>query len=178
MDRQLPRGIVYHLPGKKDSPMDYESDSGSNSNSGGSTKKTLIIVLSIVGGLVLLCGLSCVGIGIWAFKKFGDLPQVGVSAEMFSENLASGRIDAAYAQTSPRFQKKQTLEEFKALLKRYPALTTATSRNLSNMDVKQTPDCLEAPGQKVLNGPNIAKTVYLILVKEDEQWKVDSISVR
>jgi hypothetical protein len=172
MNRRLFLGCVYRLPGKRNLPMDHESDSG------GSTKKTLIIVLSIVGGLVLLCGLSCVGFGVWAFKKYGDLPQVAVNAELFGENIATDDIAAAYAQTSRGFQEKQTLEEFKALLQRYPSLKSATSHTLSNMDVKETPNGMEAHVQEIVSGPNGSNTVSLTLVKEEGLWKVDSISVR
>ncbi len=156
--------------------MDSESEYGSSA--GRSSKKTLIIVLSIVGGFVLLCGASCIGLGIWGYNKFGDVAQASISAEVFSTQLASGQVKEAYALTSKKFQEKQTLEDFKTIVQRYPGLTTPGQHAISSYNVAQTPDGPEANIQESISSSKGSHVVSLTLVKEDGQWKVDSMTVR
>jgi hypothetical protein len=153
--------------------MDQDESDGRSS-----TKKTLIIVLSVGGGLLLLCLLSCGGLGIWVYKMVGNPVQAGISAETFVANLAAGNVEAAYAMTSGGFQAKQSLEEFRALVKRYPALASSSGRTMRNMNITQTPNGPEAQVQETVSTPNSTVTLSLTLIQEDGAWKVDSFSVR
>jgi hypothetical protein len=142
-----------------------------------SSKKIWIWILGIGSGLLLLCGLGCGGLIYWMVGMFRELPAVQASAEAFVNDLGAQRVDAAYARTSKAFQQTQSQDQFRAWVKRYPALTTFTSKSYSGLNLYQQPGGTQGIVKVTLLGPQNSLSLTLILVKQDEQWKVNNISV-
>ena len=109
---------------------------------GSSSTKTVFIVLGIVGGLILLGIIGCVGIiGYSAFqatKGFGDVFGSTSSSSSFFEHLSGGRIDAAYNGTSADYKAQISRAQFDDLLKKYPLLTKNASHTMSKMNMVTT----------------------------------------
>lgn len=143
----------------------------------GSSKKTLIIVLSIVGGLGLLVVLACAGLIYWGSGMFAELQVAQAGADTFLDQLAAGKVDEAYRATAPAFQAKTTAEEFQKLVEQYPAFTDQTRRSTGGMRIYQRPGEPQAVIQYNLAGPHNSVSVALSLVKVGDQWKVEGVNV-
>ena len=95
-------------------------------------KSSLPLILSLVVGGILLVLLVCGGLVFWLFRGMGqEVPVAQACADTFLQALRTNRIDEAYAQTSPAFQAKTTIEQFRAFVKAFPALSTHTSATLA-----------------------------------------------
>ena len=108
---------------------------------------------------------------------FRELPGVQASADAFLNDLGAQRIDNAYARTSKTFQSGQNLTQFRAWVKQYPALTTHTSRSYSGINIFQQPGETQGIVRATVLGPQNSLSFTLVLVKEDERWKVKSLTV-
>ena len=143
----------------------------------GSSRKIWVLVLSLGGGLLLLCGLSCGGLVFWMANMFRELPAVQVGADAFLDDLRAQHVAEAYARTDKAFQSKQSLEQFRAWVKQYPALTSNTSRSYTGLNIYQQPGGTQGIVKATVLGPNNSLSFTLILAKENEQWKIHSITV-
>jgi len=106
-----------------------------------SGSKNLLLVLGLVGGLVVLGVVGCIGIAGWGMFKAGKAVQeqmqsfVGMaSAEQFMNDLQGGRSTAAYANTTANFQSGMTQKQFDDFLAKNPILAKHQFRTMSNMN--------------------------------------------
>src|SRR5262245_36843688 len=88
-----------------------------------SSTKTLVIVLSVVGGLVLLGILGCVGLVFWGLRTVTtELPVAQAAATAFLDDINAGRLDEAYDRTSQGLRSALSREQFEAFVARFPVL--------------------------------------------------------
>lgn len=74
-----------------------------------------MIVLGIFGVIGLLCVGGCGVFGYWAFQQAKVVADL---SEGFLAKVGSGDLNGAYAQTSPDFKSKYTLEQFSENMKK------------------------------------------------------------
>jgi hypothetical protein len=149
--------------------------------SGGNT--ALIIVL-VIGGVFLVVALVCGGLGYYAFRSFSQVMQTAMAQanemmaamaepELFFQDIAAGSLDAAYGRTSKGYQARTKLEDFKKFVET-SKLKNATSRIASNQNY--TPQRTTAHYTvTAADGTSVSLTIQV--VKEGEQWRVDSLTV-
>src|SRR5262245_26634621 len=98
-----------------------------------SSDKTLLIVLSIIGGVLLLGLVICGGLAFYAVQTFGtiaektmkgfeDMVESMAAANDFLENIKADRLDAAYQATTERYRQQVNREAFGELVKQHPPL--------------------------------------------------------
>lgn len=149
---------------------------------------TVLIILAVVGGVGLMVVLACGGFAFFMAREVSsgfeeamkemEAFEPEIEAESFVELLGEGNIDEAYNSTSQNFRRTQTREQFQAFVNRYPLLRN--HEMVEGESVKPAPGPNQAtvtvtvtgqkPGQAPLKG-----TVRL--VREGEDWKVDSFTV-
>src|SRR5262245_7471665 len=151
---------------------------------GGSATKIVLIIVGVVGGVLVLCVLGCIGIfylGMRTVKDLGEkamerieLEQAArVVAEAFLMDLCDGKVDAAYTQTTAAFKTRLTLQELKDLVEKNP-----TFKKRSNSWVfaqNPTPDLVVFQG--TINSPQGSVNCTIHVVKEGNVWKVDRFSI-
>jgi hypothetical protein len=142
-----------------------------------SNLKVLWIILGIVGGLFLLCGLSCAGLVYWGFGMFKQFPAMTASADAFINDLSSGQVDAAYNRTSSAFKSRMNAQQFQAFIDRFPALRKQTSRSTQGFNINQTPQGLQGVIKTTVLGPNDSLSFTLVLVEENGAWKINDMTV-
>ena len=162
-----------------------------------SKRKTWIIVLLAIGIPLLLGVICCGGFAVFGWK-YKDIPLATISAQLFLNSLSTKDLDPnagpaeaqaaakaeqrkrfaqAYESTSPGFKTKMSLVEFEDLLAKNPVLTTGFNMQFTNFQMS------EGPGPKKVivkanvsdNARSVACTITLI--QENEQWKVDGLTV-
>jgi hypothetical protein len=149
-----------------------------------SSEKTVLIIVGIVGGVILLVALGCCGLGFLAFRGMGqafatamemaqEVQAQMLAGETFAEDLANGQFDEAYAQTSKAYQERVSLEQFRALLAKHPAL--------KNSEHELEPDQVGTGTTRFdatftsRDGKSVKATFHV--KKEDEGWKVDRVRI-
>jgi hypothetical protein len=151
---------------------EWEADSRKTS------KKTIWIILGIVGGLVIIGCLGCGGVAVYFGKRmFAELPAAQQTADVFLADIAAGRLDEAYARTSQTFRTATSLEQFKKFVGRFPALTQNTSRSYTGFFINQTNDRVQATLPGTLGGPQESLSFTIIVVKEGDEWKIEQFNV-
>jgi hypothetical protein len=144
----------------------------------GSSRKTLAIVLSLVGIVFLLCMGSCGGLLFWGLRTaMSTLPALQTSANAFLDDLGAGRVEAAYARTSVGFQANQTLAQFRAMVDQYPALKEHTSRSVNWVHVSQQLGGPIGTVQATVLSAHNSLSFTLTFVQEGEEWKVERFAV-
>ena len=115
-----------------DRPRRRKRDSGSSNT---------MMILGILGGLVLLGIIGCVGGIVWTGYKAAKTVQEGMqsfvgmaAAETFLTDLQGGRSAAAYQNTTANFKTQMTQKQFDDFLARNPILTKHKSRDPGNMN--------------------------------------------
>ncbi len=136
--------------------------------------KYILIGVAITIGLGV-CGVgSCVALlGGGAFWAYQELDAPAQEAKLFFTDVAQGKLDAARARTSKRFQAAHTPEAFAELIKTQPTLLTTRDVTLPNRGVVNG----RAQLAGVLTTSNGSTGVELELVQEGKQWKIDLLSV-
>jgi hypothetical protein len=139
--------------------------------------KIWLIVLLAIGIPLLLGVVCCGGLGYWGFTQFKDLPAVALSAQNFLSELSGNRVDQAYESTSKQFKSTMTLEQFRAFIAKNPAFSGSNNTQFSGMNMQQVPGVKRAVvNATVSNGvQSVACTIVLVL--EDDVWRVDSLTV-
>lgn len=148
---------------------------------------TAVIIVLVIGGIFLAVVLVCGGLGFYAFRSFSQVMQTAMAQvgemvaaqqepELFFNDLQAGQIDAAYARTSKAYKARTTLDDFKKFLDAHKALKNYTSRAVFNqnpaMGVRQV------TLQYTLTGADGKPlTVTVQVVKEDDQWRIDSLTI-
>ena len=111
-----------------------------NDNTG---KAVLIIVGSVVGVLLLLV-MVFGAVGFFLFHSLGtkmapalqnlvppEVQQADGVAQMFLNDMSAGQFDMAYGSTTPAFQARQPLAQFKTFVTQHPLLAKFTGAQLS-----------------------------------------------
>jgi hypothetical protein len=143
-----------------------------------SGRKTLVIVLCVLGGVFLLLLLSCGGFFVWAiWNASTEVPAARRSAESFLNELRSGRVDAAYRSTSEEFRRTTTLEQFRQFVSQFPLLTTHTSRTIGEYRVYFGTGGQLAYFKVTVLAPQNALSFTVYLVKEEDEWRVQRLNV-
>ena len=143
----------------------------------GSSKKTLKIVLAIIGGSVLLVVLACGGLAYWATGMMADLQKAQAGADAFLDKIATGKVDEAYLSTSTAFQDHATPEGFRETIQRYPALARPTRRSLAGMRIVVKGQGPQAVFQYNLANDNNTLSLGMILVRQGDRWAVESLNL-
>ncbi len=149
-----------------------------------STKVVLIVIGSVVGSLLLVV-LVCSGLAFYFVTKAGkamapqlqargDLMLADAAVQTFLNQLNGGQVDGAYDSTTPAFRAKQTLPQFKKFVERNPLLTKFMNAQPDPMN--NAPGAQRLTLHYTLTGNGILTLTFQV-VKEGEQWKVDSVSV-
>lgn len=142
-----------------------------------SGNRTVLLVVLLVAGVLLLGGLACGG--LVALAVYGvnmavtQMATLTTTTDAFLNDLQANRVQAAYDQTSGGFHQRLSPEQFAALVKKYPALTTWTSHSYGGFQVNTTPGAARVTVRVTLVGPNNSLSCVLVLVEEGGQWKVD-----
>jgi hypothetical protein len=153
-----------------------------------STKVVLIVVGSVVGFLLLLV-LLCGGIAFYFFHRAGNAlqamaPQLQAQGEMmmadgaaqqFLNQLAGGLVEQAYGDTTAGFRDRQTLPQFKKFVDRHPLLTRFV--DAQHAPINNPPGAQQLTFKYTLTGDGGPLGVTVQVVKDGEEWKVDSVSV-
>src|SRR5947209_2770080 len=107
-------------------------------NGGGSSTKIVLIIVGVVGGVLVLCVLGCIGIFYLGMRTVRDLGEKAmerikieqaaqVVAEAFLTDLCDGKVEAAYKQTTAAFKTRLTLQELKDLVDKNPTMKKRTN---------------------------------------------------
>jgi hypothetical protein len=143
--------------------------------------RTLLIVLLILLVVLVLAVVACGGLAYLGIRAFGgligDFGSLVTAADSFLTNLQGNQLQAAYDQTSSGLQARMSRQEFEALVKKYPLLTTATSHTIGSFNINSTQGVSRGTIQVTVLGPTGSLGCTLVLVRENDVWKVDSLSV-
>jgi hypothetical protein len=122
-----------------------------------SGSKNLVIVLGVVGGLLILGVVGCVGSMAWFGWKVTKTVQDNIqplmgatAAEAFMTDLQGGRSANAYQNTTANFKSGMSQKQFDDFLAQNPILTKHLSRTMANMNPVGEP-----PVKKVLVSFNL-----------------------
>jgi hypothetical protein len=148
-----------------------------------SSNKTVLIIVAIVAGVLVVMVAGCFGLGYLFIRAVTPAissimqmasdeqraPQVG---QAFLADISTDRLDEAYAWTSHAYQQRQDREAFSKFVAKYPALKKSTA----SMGTKQT-----APARYTIHytasGPEGSVSTTIVLVKEEDEWKVDQFTI-
>ena len=137
----------------------------------------MIIALSISASVILL---GCIGCGtylIWNLHLYSELSPMQGAANEFLNELAAGRIEGAYTQTSVSFQQGQNRDQFDEFLKHYPAFRKAKTHSFSGALITQVSGALQGQIRgRILAEPKDLEFA-MILVREGGEWKVNALLV-
>jgi hypothetical protein len=125
----------------------------------------LVAVVAVVSCLGV-CG-ACAG-GFYA----ATLAPATVAQEFFQE-LAQGRLEAAYDKLTPRYRAEHDLEDFQGQVAMVPHLAGAGAASFSRRSLQQDGAVLGG----FMPTPDGQLPVQVRLVNEGEQWLVDSFSI-
>lgn len=134
--------------------------------------KTIILVSLLV--FVPLCGWLIVQV---VRTVSSEMLSAQEAAEAFLDDLASNRMKSAYARTSATLQTKYSFEEWSQRVELCPILKTHTSRSVRGVRLTYQPDGLVASVQLVVSDPTISLSCTVILRKEEQEWKVEHLTV-
>jgi hypothetical protein len=151
------------------------------------SRVVLIVLGSVVGALflmVLVCGGMAFVFVTKASQAIGpqlqaqaDLIAADMAVQGFLNQLATGQTDVAYDSTTPAFRAKQTLPQFKTFVEGNPLLTKFITAQQAPM-MNNPPGLQQMTLHYTLNGDGRAPlNVTIQVVKEGEQWTIDSVSV-
>jgi hypothetical protein len=150
------------------------------------TTQVVLIVMGSVLGVVLVTILVCGGLAFFAVVKASNAaaPQIQAAGErmaadaavqVFLNELSVGQVEAAYESTTPAFRARQSLAQFKKFVDRNPMLTKFTTAEPAPLD--NAPGAQQLTLHYTLNGDKAPLNVTVQVVKDGEQWKVDSVGV-
>jgi hypothetical protein len=140
--------------------------------------RILLLVLGIVGVVVLVIVLGCAGLiyVVWT-KVVPEFQALQTASNVFVEDIRTGRLQSAYGRTSSGFQARQSFPQFQAFVAQYPALSSYTSLTCSGINVSSTNGGTQGTVGYTVAGPNNSLSFTLILVQQNNQWRVESFTV-
>jgi hypothetical protein len=149
-----------------------------------SSNTVLWVILGVGGGILLLVVLVCGGImyvGYSGFQKVKavveDVQAAQGSAEAFLTFLQGENVDKAYDVTGSGFKARQTKAQFERFVSDHPGLSPHDKRSSNSFQMNTNNGVTNYTARFSLTGPNGNMTCTLILVVENGQWVVDSITV-
>jgi hypothetical protein len=148
-----------------------------------SGNKTILIVVCIVVAVLLVLGGTCIGLGYLFFRAMGpmmssamqmaqDMQMAPVLAEEFMSDLAANQVEAAYDKTSQNYRKRVSLEAFRKLIDKNPALKQG-ARELTNVQINPGVSTLSY----TIHAPEGDTSCTLQLNKEGQGWKVEQVTI-
>ena len=129
------------------------------------------IVLSLTAGLILLAGAVCGGC---LYQGVVDVSEVARVSDAFMDDLAAGRLEAAYASTAQATKAVTTEEAFRAAYDFYPALKNQAGRAPGRWRIRNG-DQAEVL-YRIPNPPNPV-TMSVSLRKEGGRWRVQGFGL-
>jgi hypothetical protein len=172
--------------------MSYADEGRSGSN-------TAVIVVSIIGGILILGLLVCGGLFFVVFKAMKpmmeemknmaeDVTQSTMLARQFLNDLHDKRFDDAYDMMSEDFQRRLSREKLEEMVRQHPEFTTATPIDQNRLEPQM--DQAKAKGKgKGFEALKFREFVYrfhdksgkegvarLKLAGEDGELKVDDFA--
>jgi|GEM_PF-6731697 len=161
-----------------DRDYDRNRDSDREPPRSSSNRSVWLILLAGGCGMFLLCGGGIVAFVIWGVSSFTkDFPAAQAVADQFLERLREGKIDDAYALTSPEFRAQMSQEQFGEFMKKHETFTRQTSRTQNGFRVIHDGGGKRVFIQMTLRSPNNAMTCTLVLIEEGGSWKVQKLTV-
>ena len=153
-------------------------------NGGGSSTKIVLIIVGVVGGVLVLCVLGCIGVFYLAARTMKDLSEKAMerieaeqaarpAADAFLADLGDGKVEAAYKQTTQAYKSRVTLQEFKDLVDKNPTMKKRT--NSWVFAQTHAPDLVVFQG--TVNAPQGSVNCTIHVAKEGETWRVDRFSI-
>ena len=122
-------------------------------------------------GLILLAATGC-----WGAPPSPEYLQSKATLEAFLQDLVEGRLEAAYARTTQRFQQEHDLDAFKAFLKKNPALLRHQSvdfgNNIHAVSFAENGQVKRMEIRVRLDG---SVPLKVILVPDHYGWRVDEL---
>ena len=179
---------------------DYDDLDEPRPRSSSSGNKDLLLVLGIVGGVLLLIALVCGGLGIYVFytvRKAATQMQQSIAANVekiqqeqqrsegarefaqsFLQDLKDNEAEAAYKDTSANYQKKMSLEKFKALVKQRAKVIEQQLRLQPDPNTNPYgPNTVYRFTETILIHGEGTYNLVIAVIKEGSQWKVDQFSI-
>src|SRR5262245_45755748 len=149
-----------------------------------SNAKIVLLIVVIVSVVLLVVVATCAGLGYLAMRSMSqgmskmmdmvtDMQLSQTTAQTFLNDLAAGRIESAYAQTTKAYQARQSLEQFRDLIEKNPALQKQTSSMVNPTQMNPGLCTFTA----TVSGPAGAVSCTIHVIKEGEQWKIDRFSI-
>lgn len=149
----------------------------------GAKRKRLCAALLVLAGAVIFGVLVGVALVILHIRDglINEQNYRGACATSiaFERALFDDRIADAYSLTTRQFQQQQSLEAFKGLVGRYPAVKGPYGKEYVNDGNVDHPFGSEIMtfDTRISNNGFFASFTYVI-VREDGQWKVDSLTFK
>ena len=99
------------------------------------------------------------------------------TAHGFLDDIGNDRMEGAYARMSARFHKERTLEQFRALIDKYPVLKSQPTRQMKEYQLTGTWTGGKASFAANIQAAKESLPIKLSLVTEEAVWKVDDLVV-
>jgi hypothetical protein len=120
---------------------DHDDDDRPRRRDRDSGNRGLLITLGVLGGLLVLGVVGCIGFFAWVGFKAKNAFEEGMqsfvgmaAAETFMTDLQGGRSAAAYGNTTANFKSQMSQKQFDDFLAKNPILTKHQFRTMGNMN--------------------------------------------
>ncbi|MFW6049585.1 MAG: hypothetical protein ACODAU_00340 [Myxococcota bacterium] len=134
------------------------------------TRKVLIIAGAGCGVLLLA---TCCFAGAGFYYCRAAWTDTEGAAQSFLADLREDRVQSAYGRMTPRYRQTHDLAEFRRTVTRSPGLTTHERAEVTQHHFE--------PGRArlggVLHAPEGSIPFRIVLERDDEGWRVDSVTV-
>src|ERR1700722_12917104 len=144
-----------------------------------STSNALLIVGGIGCAILLVCG-GLIGFGIYkGMPLIKGMTQATLVSEIFFRNLQQNKVDDAYTLTSEEYRKNNDFKKFADFVKQNDILTKHTTRQVITANLVP-PNDLTSRKMMInvtLQADKDSKTCTIMLIKEGEDWKVNSVAL-
>jgi hypothetical protein len=167
----------------------------------GGSDNTAVKIIAIIGGVIVVIVVSCVGLGYFGIKAMketvgktmealeamtADMQQSQAAADKFLTEIQTNNLEEAYQSTTEAFKKRMSRKEFDELVKKHPALKESPT----NMGMDPTTPMAPPTSPQAL--PNSYRYQYhtqskdgkdsldltVAVSKEGGQMKVDHLTVK
>jgi hypothetical protein len=179
---------------------DYDDADEPRPRSSSSGNKDLVQVLGIIGGVLLLIALVCGGVGFYVFytvRKAASKMQESIAANVekmqqeqqrteaarelaqsFVDDLKDNQATVAYEATSANYQKKMSLEKFKALVKQRAKVIEQQLHLQPDPNTNPFgPNTVYRFTETILIHGEGSFNLVIAVISEGNQWKVDQFSI-
>lgn len=129
------------------------------------------IAAIIGGGVLVLIGVLVAGVIFLAFALSSGAVE---AMEEHLDLLKQGQIERAYDGTSSEFRSVTSLEDYRAFVAAYPALSAVESSSFAERSVENDVATL---GGTIVDPAGRKSTIRARLTKEGDDWKVMAVEV-